>query len=480
MPKQGWVIFLCFWATMSYAQNYRCINPDSISYYVNANSYLRGIRIDSVRSINNDTVFYPFRTARGSYSQGGNPTLEAGGSWLGSQIIISNDGAHYFINYNNDTVVIKTQAALNDTWMLYDDTGSTFYMASVTSVDTMTVAGVADSAKTITITAMNSQGVVSTDGLNNQEIVITKNNGFAKEIDLFNFPRQKDNLTGYDVFTDKAGSRDFIKINFVNPDRTSIWDFNAGDEYQFDESASSPYHGKYVLSRVDDVTVGPAQEHIYSLVVVTNRYGYIKTTTEITTSTMQVTPGPLLNLKLLPEEWGMEEHLWYKPGDTVMCAVTASYTSASNFIRYTSDSTAKLNTFEPCGISAKYAVGLGMTDYSVCTDPTSQGNYSRLRYYNKNGKACGIAFYSGIDSKENEENAFHLFPNPASNYINVQYNRNHLCEVQVFDLVGKLMKTEQVEKSPHSLAIDHLSPGVYNLILWQDGMVAGKEIFVKQ
>ncbi len=150
MKKSALLLLLLVCYCCSTAQNYHCLRSDSTFWYTNSNNYLRGIRVDSVKASGTDTIYYLFRTYRFYPSSD-----TAGGSWVGKDVVKKIDGTYLFGNEYQDTVVIKTQATLGSSWIFYNDSGSKYYTATVTKVDTMTVLGSIDSIKEITINAFN-------------------------------------------------------------------------------------------------------------------------------------------------------------------------------------------------------------------------------------------------------------------------------------------------------------------------------------
>src|SRR5437868_2872959 len=162
--KKLLLLILVFSSHFCDAQNWQCLQAGVKHYFTNGNGYLRGIRIDSVRTVGSDVLYYPFHTPRGRYHGWSTPPLDSmGGSWLGKNVIAKNDGTFLVDNFLHDTVIIKTVAYPGDSWIFYNDTTSLYYKAEVLAVDTMTVLGVIDSIKRILITARNSIGIVTTD-----------------------------------------------------------------------------------------------------------------------------------------------------------------------------------------------------------------------------------------------------------------------------------------------------------------------------
>jgi hypothetical protein len=88
----------------------------------------------------------------------------------------------------SDTVIIKTGASVGTSWVFFDDTTDLRYIATVTSMDTMTVLGLVDSIKTITITADSAGTRRTHDPVDNFTIKLSKNYGFVQVFDLYTFP----------------------------------------------------------------------------------------------------------------------------------------------------------------------------------------------------------------------------------------------------------------------------------------------------
>src|SRR5882724_8748120 len=116
------LFFFLFISNLCHGQNWQCLQSGVKHYFTNANGYLRGIRIDSVRTVGSDVVYYPYHTPRGSYYPSSFPVLDSnGGSWLGKKVIEKSDGTFIFDSYWNDSVIIETRANVGDNWIFYKD-----------------------------------------------------------------------------------------------------------------------------------------------------------------------------------------------------------------------------------------------------------------------------------------------------------------------------------------------------------------------
>ena len=101
-------------------------------------------------------------------------------SWIGSKIIVKENGDNLFFNKNNDTICIKTRASEGNSWTALQLTDSTFIQASVVSHDVMTFMGIQDSVKTIVFQAYNNSMEPEESNVNGLEICLSKNHGLVK------------------------------------------------------------------------------------------------------------------------------------------------------------------------------------------------------------------------------------------------------------------------------------------------------------
>jgi Secretion system C-terminal sorting domain len=99
----------------------------------------------------------------------------------------TNNGLEYYINIYNDSILIKTYANTGDTWLLHKDRINRDFIAQVLSQDTLKIDGVLDSIKTISITCLLN-GNPDTSVFNNKQLVLSKNHGIILAIPFFTFP----------------------------------------------------------------------------------------------------------------------------------------------------------------------------------------------------------------------------------------------------------------------------------------------------
>jgi len=162
------------------AFDFQTVYSHRTTLFTNANGNVKSMRIDSVK-FNGDSILYPLKNIQ---QLDYNCYTPYGASWLGSKIII-NKSWNYFLNAKNDTLKIKTDAKLLESWFILKKNGISFE-AIVSKFDTLTVLGVLDSVKTIKLSAYGF-GVYS-NKFNHGEILLSKNFGSLKTYPLVDFP----------------------------------------------------------------------------------------------------------------------------------------------------------------------------------------------------------------------------------------------------------------------------------------------------
>ncbi len=129
-----------------FAQQYQTFNSVRTVLFEGLYNDVKALRIDSVQ-FQTDSILYPMKNIR---ENGFGCFNFNGASWTGDKILVKNNGDNFFFNMNNDTILIKTLALLNDTWTCYEVPGAFYIQASVIAATIENVVGISDSVKTIT------------------------------------------------------------------------------------------------------------------------------------------------------------------------------------------------------------------------------------------------------------------------------------------------------------------------------------------
>ena len=488
--KKTLLITLTFFSSFVVsAQNYQCLQNGVKHYFTNSSGYLRGIRIDSVRTSGTDILYYPFHTPRGRYSYlPGTPVLldSTGGSWLGKKVIQQNDGTFLFGNMWGDTVVIKTQAHTGDSWIFYNDTTQRYYVANLSVTDTMTVLGVLDSIKKINLSAYDDTGFAAHDSINSFQIILSKNNGFVKAIDLYTFPYHApdsvyykgldfylDVLTSYDAISwgppPSATSSQFTLTHYIAPVWSQIFDRSPGDVFEYNVSFPSfflYYYTRTIVcldSVINKISYPDSDDYHYS--------GWIDTGYTYATNHSQTFHNtPVIDTTLMPEEYNptvVPPHYdqsvlqYYVPNDTTYCAVGTLYKFIQNEII---GSTWEDLLFENSGVQRTYKTGLGMVHYYDYDAGNDFSWDTTLTYYVKSGASCGHYTPPHHPSVVNNiyltQNAYTIYPNPASTELNISAP-GKITSVTINSILGEAVYTGIYNSEQVQVNIAGLPTGIY-------------------
>ena len=486
-----------------YSQNYQCLQAGVKHYFLNSNSYLRGIRIDSVTTSGSITNYFPFHTPRGTYitTLGGSNVLDsAGGSWLGKKVMQLSDGTFLFDNLWHDTVVIKTLANVGDNWVFWRDTIGYYYDAQLTGMDTMTILGSLDSVKTINITAFDTSGSVPADHMNNFKIILSKNNGFVQVFDLYTFPYQPNPYNtffpfGYDYFFDRvisgtggpsAANSVFSLTTLINPTYKQLYNWNTGDV--FENSTCLPsvnstglYPYRFYVDTITNKTVLPAGiQYNYKGWVATQvidswppgtsvlDYNYPYATLPDSGS-FTVTDSVLLDTTYMPEEYKQNLFIYYLPNDTTWCMAGARYTLWPDYFHHDT-----LEVPIEGHYYRSYKIGPGLLHYSQGA-PELAVPYltdTSLLYIYKSGTGCGAYTIPGPPFTSVPgliiSNSFSIFPNPATEELTIKTTLTQPYTITLQNMLGEAVQTLRTASQQQTINLVALPAGVYSVIFTDD------------
>lgn len=502
------IAYVCVFFLLSLAakaQDFNCFQTGVKQYFTNKDGYLRGIRIDSVHTTATTTIYYPYQSTRGYYHSDPSFLDSMGGSWLGKKVIANNNGTFLFGNLWKDTVVIETQANVGDSWIFYNDSTTRFYLAYLIAKDTMTVSGVIDSIKKIKITANDVSGVVSSDPVNNFEIVLSKNHGFYNVFDLYTFPyHAPDSLyrQGLDYFLDRILNHTgptqqnsiFSLVPLVNPAHSQLIDWNVGDIFEYrvcniNYPGNCIYPYQYYFDSITAKTIvagGVQYDYTGWLATQDYHYPYIANynyTYRINSINGSFITGNdvLIDTNLMPEEYKQPFVRYYFPGDTGYCLQGNSYgVYQSSLLRNEWHNI----FFESSGIEKNYKTGLGLLHHYLFTmgNPSEETDDSTLIYYKKAGLSCGNYIQSStltVPEFTLMENSIQVAPNPANNQLLIDAKVGTHYIAKLYNYLGQEIKIIN-GFCPLQIDVSKVTEGIYLLnIITETGNIERKKIEIR-
>ena len=477
----------------SHAQSWKCIYPERQAFYINSSEQVRAVRIDSVRTEGYDTIYYNYYNFHEINEYCYSPYYT---SWLGKKIIIRPDGYNIFINRFNDTVSIKTDAALNESWMCYKNNLTGSIEAKVISYDTISFLGIIDSIKTINFQAENLSGQPIEHPVNMLSIIISKSYGLLRTLNFNSFP----DITFYTSIFDKE-PEEYNLIGLTNPDvgvRNLTWmevnDYNEGDEFHY-------IYTENFQELIDPYSIRDEYEIIKTMKKILGRSDkgdtvcyQVRIICQETKSLNGITIKDTVYTTISESCYYPDERFNHLPDEPVFKNESEGYEFqlfgtgrqrkldfSTGCIRFEKayDSCWRMPVCDGCYIDAEvYQKGLGLTNYE-CEGGLS--NYMKenfdLVYYKKADSVWGepLILSAGSEFEDFRIGYVRVYPNPFRDEINIKANAGLLItSVKLFTIQGKLVfQVEPINQADYLARIPGLLPGIYFYkILLKDGCSA--------
>ncbi len=480
------LLTICFATSHAGAQNYQCLQTGVKSYYINGNGYFRGIRVDSATTSGADNIYHLFRTPRGAYDPD-MPLMKtmvfdtASGSWVGKRVVQHADGTFIFDSYWNDSVVVKTQANVGDSWIFYSDTSSLYYQATVVSTDTMTIWSMLDSVKTIMINAYNASGIVHTDPVDSFTIILSKNNGFVQAFDLYTFPYHVPDSAyriGLDFFLDRSlcdYNRVMTKpisgidrkvglfklVSFVNPNQQQLRNWSKGDVIHSVNELGVPIYGIVTTTWLADTIVDKNVSGHFANYTVSGSTCLCPAPPYYPCQLILKAGGysfadnvyPLFDNTKMPEEGFQDHYLFYFPGDTTFCSAMPAYTTIP-FAYFPGG----LGGYFEC---TTYKLGIGATLFHHFDgEPTYETD--ELIYYNISSIGCGTPAPNAVADVAAIAPQISVFPNPVRGELTV-VSSEPINALTVSNVLGQTVYSSRYDDKKVVVDMSVLPAGVYLL-----------------
>lgn len=468
-------------------QNYQTVNPDVISSFLNENNYVSFIRIDST-GYENSLILYPFSVNQMLFDNCFSPRA---GSWIGSEIIIDDNGYNIFLNHQQDSVKINTLAVEGESWIAYGHPGQLHIVASVIEHGIEEFLGLTDSVKVIAFQTYNSDGEPAELEVNDMQVKISKNYGFVKTLSFYYFPEMN---SLYGLLTE-------LTLAGLSEPETGVQNFTWFDVHDF-----QPGDVLHVL-RNDGTWIG--EEDGYFQITETRKaiqylerfdysdsIRYVYTITQrihkqwldsiaVYTDTLSKIIAPYPEFDKLPEE---PIYDYFSNGDLssyyyhrMKAGEHLEKVFFNYWFEYHENDCWFMMHYDGIPHTIYYMNGLGGPYYPY---QALFGSllHQELVYYEKNGESWGTPL--DVTSIENVllPDQVRVFPNPVKDILNVSISRNDPAgfTIRLFDMNSRLVKSKELQSGDNVLNISHLTPGLYFLIISnRQGIQEARKILVQ-
>lgn len=443
------------------AAPYDCFLPGQRQFFVNDNEYVRGIEVKNVQTFSDHRIYSLFKTLRGGYSSVPQTILVPGGSWMGDDVIVYDDGLHTIETMWGDTVYIKSRALVGEEWIFH--TGSNapeYFKAKVVSIDTMTVSGSIDSVKIISINAYYNKVPVA-DPLNGFTLKLSKDHGFVEAFELYTFPYHAPGQPiqkGADYYFDEMGGVNHAMFHICSyePADNKLHDWQPGDVLEY--TAIPMFYGPYpnadiqvyyidtIISRQDGAGWVSYQTRGWrsDLKSKTTTYPIKRVYEKTPTSAIRYYDSNwLLAGGYMPEEVGYFNLLYYREADTSYCFTGKWYMEKIGDVAYTGGQYQYFPPFE-WYYDKTYKERIGLVEYFAGNiDNTTD---TTLCYTMLNGAPCGKFTDLGTDDIPAPNNSIYLWPNPAQNTLSVELPDNTSYMLAIVNMQGATLSKNYTNK----------------------------------
>ena len=467
MKKLSLILIVLLSTISVKSQNgYQTVYSNRTAYFQGEYNLVETLKIDSCKFIN-DSILFPSRTLQLIGDECYDPF---GGGWAGKKIII-NDEWNYFFNDENDTVKIKTNAVLNETWNLFLKPDITI-TATVTNLDTITVLGVIDSVKTITLHVFDNTMKQQPHELEGTTIAISKHFGLTKTLNFTYFPTVKFRPADYVTKNLNLIGITNPKLGQQNIKWFDVFDFQEGDEFHYINSSNSLMSGgsafekKYIIRIVKRENFEDSIRYTENIETLLN-YKQNTSSDYITTyDNQQVT-----NIVYKNAEFDHEPGIPIFQNDSSMLVVYPSFSVNSSPEMYfkENDCWHRSNVIDDACNYTSYAKGRGLiASNSGCWEWQSSDNTQQV-YYKKDSSTWGTPLLLTDINELSELSEIKVYPNPIADKIYVYMNDfSRSYSFELLDAKGETIKKTELNTNSNIINLEKLNRGVYFYRLTMD------------
>ena len=487
------------------AQNWELFKANE-TYNFNFDN-IHGVRVDSVKTQGNDTVFYFNRTLNDSVFHNflfyRYPVKSICKPNIFGSLVTKRNDSLIFTNKLNKTLYLKPSAPLNYSWNILSS-DSTKIEAYIDSIYVDTINQVPDSIKIISFQYKDSSNNLISHSINSQKIIISKSNGFVSTFSLY------DNSLEQPVTSSLRRFNQLFKTTtFTN---AQVFDLNVGDEYHFmlnDRPPNTPpghdIYNHTVMSKSTSTNgdtirlqILERREKRTSVVDYTTSPPSIVHTT--THSSRSLTRTILQPNAIFNSDVGYEVTKWADTTSGIIDSI-ATITGYSHYLPYYNtytynnritinpegeffayDSTLKSWLVDPSlknQYTHHYLVGViyFMNYWNNQSGGGGYPEYYSMLYFKKGNETWGTPrLVTGIEGPIKTEEEIYLYPNPSNDIIQLETAGIPFKQIQLFNIQGRMIRELKFQKQVN---ISELENGLYFIKLVSEEQVVELK-FMKQ
>ncbi|MBA3649470.1 MAG: T9SS type A sorting domain-containing protein [Chitinophagales bacterium] len=484
-----------------YGQAYQSVVIKRTGYYSGTpgiysdSGQVYAIRIDSIENIPEGKRLFQYRQLNNI-----NPYC-LGASWIGSEIIVMNNGINIFVaeNYftgNPDTFQINTLSSPGNTFLFHRFADGSYLEAICNGIDLNQVLNTSDSVKTFSFQLKKKNGSSINSWWNQKEIKLSKSKGL---------------VSFYNLLTVQPSSQDenIRLIGFTNPQEgyhpaiaASVFDFSIGDEFQTIDTQPfwlgtwhNIYQKKIVIDKSTSVN-GDTLKYTFSISGVIqswSNFNYQGTNSFNDTSYQKIALSNYFPIDSLP--FSVQHDSTYNGSYDFQMnygynqIFRSSYCGLDvikipTYFGRIDSSSGCLNDFLCFGACWVYEFGPGLGITKLYSADYANYGYS-LVYYKKANDFCGTPInfdlLTGIKNISSSPTLI-LYPNPAKNILFI-HSDNPIKKIEIMDAAGKNCKNFYADMlAPENFSVDlkNLPRGIYYIKLFTSDQIILKNILIQR
>lgn len=479
--KQLMFAFLVLFGKICFAQNWDPILKNNVSAFYNNSDGTLAIKIDSITTTENDSVFHFYKT----WDDGGDYSCfkPNGPSWIGANATKKLNNTWLFSNYEGESLTLHPKANVDSTWVFYTFPNGTMVNCTVTQASLETILGTQDSVKTFEFKLVSEEGVpVVPNPYEELSIKIAKNFGFVKL-----FPLRHFEYSYYDHYLhlelnnfDLVGVSKFeLGKTIVN--YTDIYNFDIGNEFHytyFHHTYSNCYSNKQTIKTVISKEIQEPLNNIKYGFMVKERSVYTdnsnpsnnsETISTYTTSLIVNQSNPVV---YFPEEAVPNfDEAYGKDGYSQSFWANNRIMLMGNGFGFTYAGDGCWDQLVPIAKSSHfYYIAEGLGDVGYESDGDNYVYLQNLVYYKKGEETWGTPLVITSTSAP-ESNKLNVYPNPvkAGEKVYIEGATSQIL-VSITTMAGVQVAKVNVNSSENGIVVPKNTPtGIYFITLQGNG-----------
>jgi hypothetical protein len=480
---------------------YQSIVEGRTAYYQGEQNYFSdsgrvyAVRIDSAENITGGRILHQYRQLNN------NELYCLGSSWIGSEILIYDDGLNVFVSQNSftgsvDTFQLQTTLSPGDSDLFHRFSNGSYLEVTCESLDYEQVLTTFDSVKTFSLQLKDAAGNDTTSVWNQKEIKLSKNKGLVQFYNLLNvfsaYQGESIKLTG---FTNPPEG-------YKPPTASDIFDFDIGDEFQTANTQPfwlGSWHNEYEKKIIINKNVSMNGDTImytmscYTVTVSWSNFQYQGATELYDTISITYTLADAFPIDSLPFSvqhntfniylfdfyfnWGYNQIFRSAFCQKDVISLPAYFVGLDSPLYCLDDALC----FGGCWVY-KFAPGLGIIAKYSADYPNEYG-YT-LQYYRKGNDSCGTPInfqqWLGEENISSSATTINVYPNPSDRQLFIRFEQP-VYQVELMNELGIRIRNfsrQEIPQQQLEINVHDLPSGTYFVrIHSSDGIVVKTVVF---